>query len=168
MGLTIKSVAAGGAVYKENQPQVNDVLYSINDDVCTEMTLTQARTLIRHHSLRSRLVNLGFISKADVERIKQRAKKEKIDSASKALQKSVTTIGSSGKVSSVGALSGRVLVLHKTGPSLGMTIVGGKHVRNKVLGPGIFVKEVKRDSPAEKAGVKLGDRIIKVSYSSDK
>ena len=53
MGLTIKSVAAGGAVYKENQPQVNDVLYSINDDICTEMTLTQARTLIRHHSLRS-------------------------------------------------------------------------------------------------------------------
>ena len=176
LGLAIRSIIAGGAVYKSSQLQIGDVINSINSESVIDMNQAQARNLIRHHSLLSKTVNLEYISKSDVDKLKSDNKKKRYDNkgyglASKivASQQSIKNNFSSYEptpaqsIVNVNNSNVRILKIEKDAPSLGMTIVGGKNAKMGGLPPGIYVKDVRRGSPAAVAGIKMGDRIVSVS-----
>ena len=195
LGLQIKSIIAGGAIYKTDKLHIGDILTKINDEPLQDLNITQARNTIRHHSLLSKVVNINYIPKNNVDRIKadiKNAQQNSKDGVSQAellamsgalASKPKSRMGSLANLDTALALDAmlnsvntpekdpnsplnwsnntKFYSLNKGPSGIGIIIVGG--IKHSQLPTGIYIKEIKKGSPADAVGLSIGDRIVNVS-----
>ncbi|CAG5105049.1 Oidioi.mRNA.OKI2018_I69.chr1.g1788.t1.cds [Oikopleura dioica] len=178
-GLVIRSVISNGAVAKHGELEAGDIIVSVNDSDVAGLETEKARQLIRHHSYHSSTVILQYLPSTDRLASEQ--------AAAAVVEEPVATVD---RVPSSAGLSDAYLteattdderdalwnppqpytIARPSAPngSLGLTLVDYSEISHRGfdLPRGTYVKSVDEGSPAEAAGLKFGDRIIKVNGQS--
>lgn len=160
---------------KHGELEAGDIIVSVNDSDVAGLETEKARQLIRHHSYHSSTVILQYLPSTDRLASEQ---------AAPVVEEPVATVD---RVPSSAGLSDAYLteattdderdalwnppqpytIARPSAPngSLGLTLVDYSEISHRGfdLPRGTYVKSVDEGSPAEAAGLKFGDRIIKVN-----
>ncbi|KAG9486711.1 hypothetical protein GDO78_006865 [Eleutherodactylus coqui] len=182
-GMIVRSVIKGGSISNDGRIHVGDCILAINNEPTTNLTNTQARALLRRHSLLGPDLSITYVPNENLE--EYRATMGQMSEGTVPLDLYATQNNSEapelpereegeGEESELehAAFSNwnnprRVELRREPGKSLGISIVGGRgmgsRLSNGEVMRGIFIKHILEDSPAGKNGtLKTGDRIVEV------
>uniref|UniRef100_A0A8C7VYA7 Multiple PDZ domain crumbs cell polarity complex component n=1 Tax=Oncorhynchus mykiss TaxID=8022 RepID=A0A8C7VYA7_ONCMY len=174
LGMHIRSIIHGGSISRDGRLGVGDLILAINGEPTANLTNTQARAMLRRHSLigpdmgtkTSRLLSdqLWF-TKAAVfclslcrREIPELPEREEGEGEESELQSATFSNWNQPR---------KVELKKEAGKSLGISIVGGRgmgsRLSNGEVMRGIFIKHILEDSPAGRDGtLKTGDRVVEV------
>uniref|UniRef100_A0A8C7RQQ3 Multiple PDZ domain crumbs cell polarity complex component n=1 Tax=Oncorhynchus mykiss TaxID=8022 RepID=A0A8C7RQQ3_ONCMY len=177
LGMHIRSIIHGGSISRDGRLGVGDLILAINGEPTANLTNTQARAMLRRHSLigpdmgtkTSRLLSdqLWF-TKAAVfclslcrREIPELPEREEGEGEESELQSATFSNWNQPR---------KVELKKEAGKSLGISIVGGRgmgsRLSNGEVMRGIFIKHILEDSPAGRDGtLKTGDRVVEVHPS---
>ncbi|XP_073428279.1 multiple PDZ domain protein isoform X7 [Dendrobates tinctorius] len=182
-GMIVRSVINGGSISRDGRIHVGDCILAINNESTANLTNTQARAMLRRHSLLGPDLSITYIPSENLEDF--RASMGQLSEASVPVDLFPVQSNSDGpelpeREEGEGEESElehaafnnwnnprRVELWREPGKSLGISIVGGRgmgsRLSNGEVMRGIFIKHILEDSPAGKNGtLKTGDRIVEV------
>ncbi|XP_063311217.1 multiple PDZ domain protein isoform X10 [Pelobates fuscus] len=176
LGMIVRSVINGGAISHDGRINVGDCILSINNESAANLTNTQARAMLRRHSLLGPDISISYVPCENFEEYKTCAGQQSELTAHNVsegpeLPEREEGEGEESELENA-AFSNwnnprRVELWREPGKSLGISIVGGRgmgsRLSNGEVMRGIFIKHILEDSPAGKNGtLKTGDRIVEV------
>ncbi|XP_063311207.1 multiple PDZ domain protein isoform X1 [Pelobates fuscus] len=190
LGMIVRSVINGGAISHDGRINVGDCILSINNESAANLTNTQARAMLRRHSLlgpdirsspapaddQAPFYVISYVPCENFEEYKTCAGQQSELTAHNVsegpeLPEREEGEGEESELENA-AFSNwnnprRVELWREPGKSLGISIVGGRgmgsRLSNGEVMRGIFIKHILEDSPAGKNGtLKTGDRIVEV------
>uniref|UniRef100_A0A8C8GGG3 Multiple PDZ domain crumbs cell polarity complex component n=1 Tax=Oncorhynchus tshawytscha TaxID=74940 RepID=A0A8C8GGG3_ONCTS len=149
LGMHIRSIIHGGSISRDGRLGVGDLILAINGEPTANLTNTQARAMLRRHSLIGPDMGITYVPMEYLEEYKASLEQPKDDIFSDAPQ------------------APKVELKKEAGKSLGISIVGGRgmgsRLSNGEVMRGIFIKHILEDSPAGRDGtLKTGDRVVEV------
>uniref|UniRef100_A0A8C8M6K6 Multiple PDZ domain crumbs cell polarity complex component n=1 Tax=Oncorhynchus tshawytscha TaxID=74940 RepID=A0A8C8M6K6_ONCTS len=149
LGMYIRSIIHGGSISRDGRLGVGDLILVINGESMANLTNTQARAMLRRHSLIGPDLGITYVPVEYLEEYKTSLEQPKDDICSDAPPAPM------------------VELKREAGKSLGISIVGGRgmgsRLSNGEVMRGIFIKHIMADSPAGRNGtLKTGDRIVEV------
>ncbi|XP_073524158.1 multiple PDZ domain protein isoform X3 [Phyllobates terribilis] len=182
-GMIVRSVINGGSISRDGRIQVGDCILEINNESTANLTNTQARAMLRRHSLLGPDLSITYVPSENLEDF--RASMGQLSESSGPVDLFPVHSNSDGpdlpeREEGEGEESDlehaafnnwntprRVELWREPGKSLGISIVGGRgmgsRLSNGEVMRGIFIKHILEDSPAGKNGtLKTGDRIVEV------
>ena len=173
-GLVIRSVISNGAVAKHGELEAGDIIVSVNDSDVAGLETEKARQLIRHHSYHSSTVVLRYLPSTDRVASEQAAATveepaatvERVPSSAGLSDAYLTEATTDDERDALWNPPQPYTIAKPQAPngSLGLTLVDYSEISHRGfdLPRGTYVKSVDQGSSAEAAGLKFGDRIIKV------
>uniref|UniRef100_A0A8C7I3J9 Multiple PDZ domain crumbs cell polarity complex component n=1 Tax=Oncorhynchus kisutch TaxID=8019 RepID=A0A8C7I3J9_ONCKI len=169
LGMYIRSIIHGGSISRDGRLGVGDLILVINGESMANLTNTQARAMLRRHSLIGPDLGITYVPVEYLEEYKTSLEQPKDDICSDAPPAPISgTIQYPLKIYfTMCVTSLRVELKREAGKSLGISIVGGRgmgsRLSNGEVMRGIFIKHIMADSPAGRNGtLKTGDRIVEV------
>nr|XP_030733032.1 multiple PDZ domain protein isoform X5 [Globicephala melas] len=183
LGMIVRSIIHGGAISRDGRIAVGDCILSINEESTISLTNTQARAMLRRHSLIGPDIKITYVPAEHLEEFKISLGQQSggimaLDIFSSYTGRDIPELpereegeGEESELQnatySSWNQSRRVELWREPSKSLGISIVGGRgmgsRLSNGEVMRGIFIKHVLEDSPAGKNGtLKPGDRIVEV------
>ncbi|XP_024616251.1 multiple PDZ domain protein isoform X4 [Neophocaena asiaeorientalis asiaeorientalis] len=183
LGMIVRSIIHGGAISRDGRIAVGDCILSINEESTISLTNTQARAMLRRHSLIGPDIKITYVPAEHLEEFKMSLGQQSggimaLDIFSSYTGRDIPELpereegeGEESELQnatySSWNQSRRVELWREPSKSLGISIVGGRgmgsRLSNGEVMRGIFIKHVLEDSPAGKNGtLKPGDRIVEV------
>ncbi|XP_026961668.1 multiple PDZ domain protein isoform X5 [Sagmatias obliquidens] len=183
LGMIVRSIIHGGAISRDGRIAVGDCILSINEESTISLTNTQARAMLRRHSLIGPDIKITYVPADHLEEFKISLGQQSggimaLDIFSSYTGRDIPELpereegeGEESELQnatySSWNQSRRVELWREPSKSLGISIVGGRgmgsRLSNGEVMRGIFIKHVLEDSPAGKNGtLKPGDRIVEV------
>ncbi|KAM9400789.1 multiple PDZ domain protein-like isoform 9-T9 [Salvelinus alpinus] len=181
LGMHIRSIIHGGSISRDGRLGVGDLILAINGEPTANLTNTQARAMLRRHSLIGPDMGITYVPVEYLEEYKASLEQPKDDIFSDAPQAPKREIpelpereDGEGEESELQSATfsnwnqpRRVELKKEAGKSLGISIVGGRgmgsRLSNGEVMRGIFIKHILEDSPASRNGtLKTGDRVVEV------
>uniref|UniRef100_A0A8C8HZA5 Multiple PDZ domain crumbs cell polarity complex component n=1 Tax=Oncorhynchus tshawytscha TaxID=74940 RepID=A0A8C8HZA5_ONCTS len=149
LGMYIRSIIHGGSISRDGRLGVGDLILVINGESMANLTNTQARAMLRRHSLIGPDLGRGIPELPERE-----------DGEGEESELQTATFSNWNQPM-------KVELKREAGKSLGISIVGGRgmgsRLSNGEVMRGIFIKHIMADSPAGRNGtLKTGDRIVEV------
>uniref|UniRef100_A0A674F504 Multiple PDZ domain crumbs cell polarity complex component n=1 Tax=Salmo trutta TaxID=8032 RepID=A0A674F504_SALTR len=149
LGMYIRSIIHGGSISRDGRLGVGDLILVINGESMANLTNTQARAMLRRHSLIGPDLGRGIPELPERE-----------DGEGEESELQTATFSNWNQPM-------KVELKREAGKSLGISIVGGRgmgsRLSNGEVMRGIFIKHIMEDSPAGRNGtLKTGDRIVEV------
>ncbi|CDQ62281.1 unnamed protein product [Oncorhynchus mykiss] len=177
----IRSIIHGGSISRDGRLGVGDLILVINGESMANLTNTQARAMLRRHSLIGPDLGITYVPVEYLEEYKTSLEQPKDDICSDAPLAPIRGIpelpereDGEGEESELQTATFsnwnqpmKVELKREAGKSLGISIVGGRgmgsRLSNGEVMRGIFIKHIMADSPAGRNGtLKTGDRIVEV------
>ncbi|XP_031688222.1 multiple PDZ domain protein isoform X9 [Oncorhynchus kisutch] len=181
LGMYIRSIIHGGSISRDGRLGVGDLILVINGESMANLTNTQARAMLRRHSLIGPDLGITYVPVEYLEEYKTSLEQPKDDICSDAPPAPIRGIpelpereDGEGEESELQTATFsnwnqpmKVELKREAGKSLGISIVGGRgmgsRLSNGEVMRGIFIKHIMADSPAGRNGtLKTGDRIVEV------
>ncbi|XP_064881535.1 multiple PDZ domain protein-like isoform X2 [Oncorhynchus nerka] len=181
LGMHIRSIIHGGSISRDGRLGVGDLILAINGEPTANLTNTQARAMLRRHSLIGPDMGITYVPMEYLEEYKASLEQPKDDIFSDAPQAPKREIpelpereegeGEESELQSATFSNWnqprKVELKKEAGKSLGISIVGGRgmgsRLSNGEVMRGIFIKHILEDSPAGRDGtLKTGDRVVEV------
>uniref|UniRef100_A0A674F473 Multiple PDZ domain crumbs cell polarity complex component n=1 Tax=Salmo trutta TaxID=8032 RepID=A0A674F473_SALTR len=167
LGMYIRSIIHGGSISRDGRLGVGDLILVINGESMANLTNTQARAMLRRHSLIGPDLGITYVPVEYLE--EYRTSLEFLHYPfPHSMSLLIFTLYYLLKVYfTMCVASLRVELKREAGKSLGISIVGGRgmgsRLSNGEVMRGIFIKHIMEDSPAGRNGtLKTGDRIVEV------
>uniref|UniRef100_A0A674BX64 Multiple PDZ domain crumbs cell polarity complex component n=1 Tax=Salmo trutta TaxID=8032 RepID=A0A674BX64_SALTR len=188
LGMHIRSIIHGGSISRDGRLGVGDLILAINGEPTANLTNTQARAMLRRHSLIGPDMGITYVPVEYLEEYKASLEQPKDDIFSDAsvfclslcrreipeLPEREDGEGEESELQSATFSNWnqprKVELKKEAGKSLGISIVGGRgmgsRLSNGEVMRGIFIKHILEDSPAARNGtLKTGDRVVEVHPS---
>uniref|UniRef100_A0A674BU87 Multiple PDZ domain crumbs cell polarity complex component n=1 Tax=Salmo trutta TaxID=8032 RepID=A0A674BU87_SALTR len=185
LGMHIRSIIHGGSISRDGRLGVGDLILAINGEPTANLTNTQARAMLRRHSLIGPDMGITYVPVEYLEEYKASLEQPKDDIFSDAsvfclslcrreipeLPEREDGEGEESELQSATFSNWnqprKVELKKEAGKSLGISIVGGRgmgsRLSNGEVMRGIFIKHILEDSPAARNGtLKTGDRVVEV------
>uniref|UniRef100_A0A674BVQ5 Multiple PDZ domain crumbs cell polarity complex component n=1 Tax=Salmo trutta TaxID=8032 RepID=A0A674BVQ5_SALTR len=181
LGMHIRSIIHGGSISRDGRLGVGDLILAINGEPTANLTNTQARAMLRRHSLIGPDMGITYVPVEYLEEYKASLEQPKDDIFSDVPQAPKREIpelpereDGEGEESELQSATfsnwnqpRKVELKKEAGKSLGISIVGGRgmgsRLSNGEVMRGIFIKHILEDSPAARNGtLKTGDRVVEV------
>ncbi|KAM9406541.1 multiple PDZ domain protein-like isoform 9-T10 [Salvelinus alpinus] len=181
LGMYIRSIIHGGSISRDGRLGVGDLILVINGESMANLTNSQARAMLRRHSLIGPDLGITYVPVEYLEEYKTSLEQPKDDICSDAPPAPIREIpelpereDGEGEESELQTATFsnwnqpmKVELKREAGKSLGISIVGGRgmgsRLSNGEVMRGIFIKHIMEDSPAGRNGtLKTGDRIVEV------
>uniref|UniRef100_A0A4W5MYW3 Multiple PDZ domain crumbs cell polarity complex component n=1 Tax=Hucho hucho TaxID=62062 RepID=A0A4W5MYW3_9TELE len=166
LGMYIRSIIHGGSISRDGRLGVGDLILVINGEPMANLTNTQARAMLRRHSLVGpdlgyvpglghQVYNCLSLCRREIPELPEREDGEGEES-----ELQTATFSNWNQPM-------KVELKKEAGKSLGISIVGGRGMGSRLSSGevmrGIFIKHIMEDSPAGRHGtLKTGDRIVEV------
>jgi hypothetical protein len=167
-GLVIRSVILNGAVARDGTLEAGDIITNVNNSDVAGLETEKARQLIRHHSFHSTKVVLLYLPSADkIAAEKSAAVNVERVPSSAGLSDAYTDATTDDERNELWSQPKTVELDRRGASSLGLSLVDYSEISHRGfdLPRGTYVKSLDPDSPAERSGLKFGDRIVGVSHS---
>ncbi|KAG8455140.1 hypothetical protein GDO86_001376 [Hymenochirus boettgeri] len=182
-GMIVRSIINGGSINRDGRIKVGDCILSLNNESTANLTNTQARAMLRKHSLLGPDISITFVPSEHLEEyrgslaqtiegkqlenlhgsehesyVPELPEREEGEGEESELENATYSNWNNPR---------RIELWREPGKSLGISIVGGRgmgsRLSNGEVMRGIFIKHILEDSPAGKNGtLKTGDRIVEV------
>uniref|UniRef100_A0A8C7HZX3 Multiple PDZ domain crumbs cell polarity complex component n=1 Tax=Oncorhynchus kisutch TaxID=8019 RepID=A0A8C7HZX3_ONCKI len=184
LGMYIRSIIHGGSISRDGRLGVGDLILVINGESMANLTNTQARAMLRRHSLIGPDLGITYVPVEYLEEYKTSLEQPKDDICSdvynclslcrRGIPELPEREDGEGEESELQTATFsnwnqpmKVELKREAGKSLGISIVGGRgmgsRLSNGEVMRGIFIKHIMADSPAGRNGtLKTGDRIVEV------
>uniref|UniRef100_A0A8C7I9E7 Multiple PDZ domain crumbs cell polarity complex component n=1 Tax=Oncorhynchus kisutch TaxID=8019 RepID=A0A8C7I9E7_ONCKI len=182
LGMYIRSIIHGGSISRDGRLGVGDLILVINGESMANLTNTQARAMLRRHSLIGPDLGITYVPVEYLEEYKTSLEQPKDDICSdvynclslcrRGIPELPEREDGEGEESELQTATFsnwnqpmKVELKREAGKSLGISIVGGRgmgsRLSNGEVMRGIFIKHIMADSPAGRNGtLKTGDRIV--------
>uniref|UniRef100_A0A674BW38 Multiple PDZ domain crumbs cell polarity complex component n=1 Tax=Salmo trutta TaxID=8032 RepID=A0A674BW38_SALTR len=182
LGMHIRSIIHGGSISRDGRLGVGDLILAINGEPTANLTNTQARAMLRRHSLIGPDMGITYVPVEYLEEYKASLEQLWFTKASvfclslcrREIPELPEREDGEGEESELQSATfsnwnqpRKVELKKEAGKSLGISIVGGRgmgsRLSNGEVMRGIFIKHILEDSPAARNGtLKTGDRVVEV------